>query len=187
MSGRLAGLAAALAAAAAGQGCDAARQPPAPAAVPAAAAPAPPAAAPPAAPAADPDLPRLLEGLPGARLQGAVALYDEKTLSDYIDGAAPLYLARGFRRLAAAELVAAGGGELTADVYDMGTPENAASVFAAEASPRARPVPGFEAAAAGSLSLVFRQGRFHVKLTAFDARGEAALADVGRALAARMR
>jgi hypothetical protein len=170
---RLAGLLAALAASIPGQGCDSSRQPPAPAPAPAAAA---------------QDLARLFgESLPGARLQGSVALYDEKTLSDYIDGAAPLYLSRHFLRLAAADLAVAGGGEITADVYDMAAPENAASIFAAEVSSRAKPLAGFEAAAAGSMSLVFRQGRFYVKLTAFDARGEAALPEVGRALAARMR
>lgn len=129
----------------------------------------------------------LLEGLtPEVKLAAPVALYDAKTLYEYINGAAPLYLARSFRRLAAAELAVAGT-SLTADVYDMTTPESAASIFAAEASPRGKPVTGYDAGVAGPMSLVFRQARFYVKLTAFDPRGEAALPEVGRALAARMR
>ena len=123
---------------------------------------------------------------PGAKLKEPAVLYDEKTLFDYIDGAAPLYLERHFRRLAAAELAVEGGGEVTADVYDMAAPENAASIFAAERSPSARPVPGFDAAAAGPMSLVFQRGRYYVKLTAFDGRGEAALPALARALAGRM-
>jgi len=39
---------------------------------------------------------------------------------------------------------------------------------------------------AGPMSLVFRRGRFYVKLTAFDPGGEAALPELGRALAAGM-
>lgn len=133
-------------------------------------------------------LPGLFEGLePEARLRGPVALYDEKTLYDYIDGAAPLYLARHFRRLAAAELLLANGGEATADVYDMGAPENAASIFAAERAAGAREAAGFDAAVAGPMSFVFRRGRFYVKLTAFDARAEAALPAIAQALARRMR
>lgn len=123
----------------------------------------------------------------GTQLKGPVVLYDEKTLFDYIDGAAPLYIQRHFRRLAAAEMAMAGGGEVTADVYDMAATENAASIFAAERSPSGKPVPGFDSAVAGSMSLVFQQGRYYVKLTAFDNRGEAALPDLARALAGRMR
>jgi hypothetical protein len=135
----------------------------------------------------DPALRGLFDSLPpGAQLKGPVVLYDEKTLFDYIDGAAPLYIQRHFRRLAAVEM-AAGGGELTADVYDMAVPANAASIFAAERSLSAKGVAGFDAAAAGPMSLVFQQGRYYVKLTAFDAKGEAALPELARALAKRMR
>jgi hypothetical protein len=148
-------------------------------------------AAPPAAglpPGDDAALARLFETLaPAARLKAPVVLYDEKLLYEYIDGGAPLYVARHFRRLAAAELDAAGGAELNADVYDMAAPENAAAIFALESSAQARPAPGFDAGRTGPMSLVFRQGRFYVKLTAFDPRGEAALAEVGRAIAARLR
>jgi hypothetical protein len=137
---------------------------------------------------AEASLPGLFQALPpGARLKGPVAFYDERSLFDYIDGAAPLYLQRHFRRLAAAEVAVAGGGEITADVYDMSAPADAASIFAAERSPSGRPVPGLDAAAAGPLSLVFHRGRFYVKLTAFDGRGEAALPEIARALAGGMR
>ena len=146
------------------------------------------AAAAPSSPSADLEPAKLFRALsPAAELKGPVASYDEKTLFGYIDGAAPLYLQRHFRRLSAAELTVPGGGEITADVYDMAAPENAASIFAAERSPSARPVPGLEAAAAGPMSLVFQRGRFYVKLTAFDARGEAALPQVARSLTRELR
>lgn len=133
-------------------------------------------------------LDRVFEGLaPEARLKAPVAYYDEKGLFEYINGAAPLYLARRFRRLGAAELVLAGGGEAVADVYDMATPDDAASIFAAERSDSAREVPGFEGAVAGPLSFVFRRGRFYVKLTGFDARAEAELPTLARALERRLR
>jgi hypothetical protein len=139
-------------------------------------------------PGDDAALRQLFDGLaPAAQLKAPVALYDAHSLYEYIDGGAPLYLARHFRRLAAAELATADGAELNADVYDMTAPEDAAGMFDAEASPQSTPVGGFDAGRAGAMSLVFRQGRFYVKLTAFDARGEAALPAVGRALAGRMR
>ena len=70
----------------------------------------------------DATLRRLLESpVAGARTKAEVKLYDKKTLWDYINGAAPLYLERNFRRLAAAEMTAPKGGELTVDIYDMST------------------------------------------------------------------
>lgn len=129
-----------------------------------------------------------LAGLaPRAKLKGPVATYDERTLFDYIDGAAPIYLARHFRRLTAAELVLSDGGEVTADLYDMGAPENAASILEAERSGAGRAVEGFEAAIAGPMSFVFRRGRHYVKLTGFDGRAEAALPEIARALDGRLR
>ncbi len=136
----------------------------------------------------DTALQALFDGLaPKAQLKAPAALYDEKGLFNYIDGAAPVYIQRHFRRLAAAELAITGGGEAVADIYDMTAPENAASIFAAERSASAKPLVGFDAAVTGAMSLVFQQGRFYVKLTAFDPKAEAALPDLGRALADRMR
>lgn len=120
-----------------------------------------------------------------AAVKGKVALYDEKTLFDYVDGAAPLFLQRHFRRLGAAEMTAAGA-DLTCDVYDMAGAENAQSIFDAERSPAAKPVEGLPGAVSGPMSFVFRAGRYYVKLTAFDPKGEASLPALARALIGRI-
>ena len=139
---------------------------------------------------ADPEdapLAALFEGTPGgAKTKGLPSLYDEKRLFDYIDGAAPLYIDRHFRKLAAAEMASADGADLTCDVYDMREPENAASIFLSEKSTSSRPVDDWPQALAGSLSFVFRKGRYYVKLTAFDKKSEAALPGIALALRERM-
>ncbi len=127
------------------------------------------------------------EALAGARINGELALYDDKGLFDYINGAAPLYIERGFRRLAAAELVLQTGGELTGEVYDMREAGNAGSIFDQERSDSAEQVPDWPEALSGPRSFVFRQERYYVKLTAFDAAAEAALPAVAREIRERLK
>ena len=129
----------------------------------------------------------LFEGdLGGARVKEKVALYDQKGLFDYVDGAAPVFIERGYRKLAAGELKSAAGSDLTCDVYDMASAANAAAIFDKERSASFKPVEGWPEAIAGSLSFVFHAGRFYVKLTAFDAKAEATLPTLARALRGRM-
>jgi hypothetical protein len=125
--------------------------------------------------------------LAGATVKDAVTLYDAKGLFDYIDGAAPIFIERKFRRLAAAEMAVPGGGELTCDVYDMAAPENAQSIFDKEKSPTAKPADGWPEAIVGPKSFVFREGRYYAKLTAFDAKAEALLPEIAKTLRSRMK
>jgi hypothetical protein len=125
--------------------------------------------------------------LAGATVKGAVTLYDSKGLFDYIDGAAPIYIERKFRRLAAAEMATPDGGELTCDIYDMAAPENAQSIFDKERSSAAKAVEGWPEAITGPKSLVFRNGRYYVKLTAFDAKAEGLLPEIAKGLRGRMK
>jgi hypothetical protein len=122
----------------------------------------------------------------GAKVKDKVALYDEKGLFDYIDGAAPIFIERHFRKLGAAELSTPEGSDLVCDVYDMATPDNALSIYNAEKSSHAKPVEGFPDAIAGPMSFVFHHGRYYTKLTAFDAKAEAVLPAVARALKEKM-
>ncbi|MBI5508430.1 MAG: hypothetical protein HY903_06740 [Deltaproteobacteria bacterium] len=124
--------------------------------------------------------------LAGFTLKAEAALYDQKGLFDYIDGAAPVFIERGFRKLAALELKTTAGGELAADVYDMGITENALAIFTFEKPPAAQVLALGDAGHQGRLAVVFYRGRYYVKLTAFDAGAEAALVDLGRLLASRM-
>ena len=137
---------------------------------------------------ADAALRALFEPAPaGTKVKEKVALYDEKGLFDYIDGAAPIFIDRHFRKLAAAELAIPEGSDLVCDVYDMATPENAQSIFDKERSAQAKPMEGWPEAITGPMSLVFRHARYYAKLTAFDAKAEAVLPAVARALKERMK
>jgi len=137
---------------------------------------------------ADATLRALFEPAPtGAKVKEKVALYDEKGLFDYIDGAAPIFIERHFRKLAAAELATPEGSDLVCDVYDMATPENAQAIFDKEKSANAKLVDGWPEAIVGPMSFVFHRTRYYAKLTAFDAKAEAALPVVARSLKEKMR
>jgi hypothetical protein len=147
-----------------------------------------PAAARPPGHEADAALRALFEPAPaGAKIKEKVALYDEKGLFDYIDGAAPIFIERHFRKLAAAELATPEGSDLVCDVYDMVTAENAQSIFDKEKSSQAKPVGDWPEAITGPMSLVFHHARYYAKLTAFDAKAEAMLPAVAHALKEKMK
>jgi hypothetical protein len=137
---------------------------------------------------ADSALRALFEPAPaGAKIKEKVALYDEKGLFDYIDGAAPIFIERHFRKLAASELATPEGSDLVCDVYDMVSADNAQSIFDKERSAQAKPLDGWPEAITGPMSLVFHHGRYYAKLTAFDAKAEAMLPAVARALKEKMK
>jgi hypothetical protein len=137
---------------------------------------------------ADAALRALFEPAPaGAKIKEKVTLYDEKGLFDYIDGAAPIFIERGYRKLAASELATPEGSDLVCDVYDMAKPENAQAIFDKEKSAQAKPVAGWPEAISGPMSFVFHQARYYAKLTAFDAKAEAFLPAVARALKEKMK
>jgi hypothetical protein len=137
---------------------------------------------------ADQALRALFEPAPaGTTIKEKVTLYDEKGLFDYIDGAAPIFIERHYRKLAAAELATPEGSDLVCDIYDMAAPANAQSIFDKEKSSQAKPLEGWPEAISGPMSLVFHHGRYYVKLTAFDAPAEALLPAVARALKERMK
>ena len=136
----------------------------------------------------DQALKALFEGsLGGCKVKERVALYDQKGLFDYIDGAAPVFIERGYRRLAAAEMASPEGSDLVCDIYDMASPENATAMFQKERSANAKEVPGWPAAITGPMSFVFHAGRYYVKLTAFDAKAEAGLPALAQALKGKIR
>jgi hypothetical protein len=152
---------------------------------------APPEFVPPEAPKVEdpePALRQLFTGaLGGLAVRGEPAAYDEKSLFDAIDGAAPIFLERKFRRSLSVELATESGHELTCDVYDMTDVEHATSIFEKERSSQAKTPPDWPEALTGPMSLVFHQGRFYVKMTAFDAEAEAALPSLGHALREKMK
>lgn len=124
--------------------------------------------------------------LGGAKIQGSLELYDAEGLFEYINGAAPIFIERSFRKLAAAEMATDDGGELTCDVYDMSAAENAKSIYTKEQSGNTSALDIGDGGRSSAMSLIFRQDRYYVKLTAFDGKGEEALPKVAQALSEAM-
>jgi hypothetical protein len=109
----------------------------------------------------------------GFKLQGKPEHYDEKTLFDRIDGAAPVYLRAGFAYSIGAEYKKDGAKEpIIVDVYDMGTTSQALGIYRTESdlSYTFIKVGGEGYLASGSLN--FWQGRFYIKLAGYE-QGEA--------------
>lgn len=110
-----------------------------------------------------------LEAFPeieGFRPVGEVEAYGKDDLWKYIDGAADLFLAYGFRQLEARD-VESGDLRLTVQVYDMGTPLAAFGVLSIEGG-RDAIRPGIGAGWAASLpeQCLLAKDRFYVKVDA---------------------
>jgi hypothetical protein len=68
----------------------------------------------------------------GWKVVDAGQVYDRDSLFDYINGGAELYLAYGFREMVACRFQREGQPDIVADVFDMGSSEDAFGVFSAE-------------------------------------------------------
>ena len=121
----------------------------------------------------------------GVTREEAASFYKPDTLYEYIDGGADVYLLYDFQRLLHQNFRTPGG-ELTADIYDLGKPENAFGIYSAERSPRYKfvtiGVEGYRSE--GTLNFV--QDRYYVKLAASGAGAGAALDRFARMLSRRM-
>jgi len=109
--------------------------------------------------------------------------YDRETLFKYIDGAAEVYLAYGFRRVLARRYTKSDEAPIALDVFDMGSSEDAFGVFAFE---RDGPDVGIgQGADYGGGLLLFWKHRFFVSILAAPetpARRKAVLS-LGKAVA----
>jgi hypothetical protein len=125
----------------------------------------------------------------GWQLQGAATRYDEKTLFDRIDGAAPVYLRSGFVYSLGGEYKKQGAKEpVIVDVYDMGGASRALGIYATERDQSYRFLEVGDEGYAASGSLNLWRGRFYVKLAGFE-QTEAMdrdLAELARGLAAAL-
>jgi len=87
----------------------------------------------PGAGGAMPDFSRLIPAKVGAwSAAGKDAVYDRKTLYDYMDGGAEVYLAFDFRQVFARKYAGPGGKEIALDIYDMGSPAEAYGIFSCD-------------------------------------------------------
>jgi len=111
------------------------------------------------------------------------AAYDRKTLYDYMDGGAEVYLAFDFRSAFVRKYRNPSGEEIALDIYDMGSPEEAFGVFSCD---REDPEAGIGQKSEYGFGLLrFWQNRFFVSITAAgdDKRAEKAILELGKTVA----
>jgi hypothetical protein len=136
---------------------------------------------------AHPQLAKLLaEPLPGhLKPEAAHALCKSDTLYQYIDGGADVYLLYDFQILLHQDFKSVAA-EITADVYDMGKPEDAFGIYSAERSPKYAYIPiGAEGYHSKGV-LNFFQDRFYVKLAGSGTGADALLDQLARTLSTRI-
>jgi hypothetical protein len=138
-------------------------------------------------PAAGGDMKDLAQSVPKMILDwesvGQDAVYDRKTIYDYMDGGAEVYLAFDFREAFVRKYKNPSGEEIALDICDMGSPAEAFGVFSCD---REDPEAGIgQESEYGYGLLRFRQGRFFVSITAAgdEKRAEKAILELGKAVA----
>jgi len=114
---------------------------------------------------------------------GQDAVYDRKTIYEYMDGGAEVYLAFDFRNAFVRKYRNPSGEEIALDIYDMGSPGEAFGIFSCD---REDPEAGIgQESEYGYGLLRFRQGRFFVSITAAgdEKKAERAILELGKAVA----
>ncbi len=136
---------------------------------------------------ADPQFAKLLaDPLPGhPKPEAEPSFYKPDTLYQYIDGGADVYLLYDFLLLLHQDFKA-GAADVTADVYDMGKPEDAFGIYSAERSPKYNYIPVGAEGYHSKGVLNFFQDHYYVKLAGSGASVDAQLDQLARTLSTRI-
>ncbi len=136
------------------------------------------------------DVKDLIKSLPaeisGWKASGSDAVYDKKTIYDYLDGGAEVYLAFDFQAALARKYAGPDGNEIALDIYDMGSSREAFGVFSCD---RQDPEAGIgQESEYGAGLLRFYRGRYFVSITALgdEAASEKAILALGKAASAAL-
>lgn len=117
------------------------------------------------------------------KASGPDGTYDRKTLYDYMDGGAEVYLAFDFRGVFVRKYVDGAGNELVLDIYDMGSPAEAFGLYSCD---RQDPEAGIgQGSEYGPGLLRLWRGRYFVSVTVSgnEEKAEKAVLELGRAVA----
>ncbi|MGZ5478993.1 MAG: DUF6599 family protein [Candidatus Aminicenantales bacterium] len=117
------------------------------------------------------------------KASGPDAVYDRKTLYDYMDGGAEVYLAFDFREVFVRKYADAAENEMNLDIYDMGSPAEAFGLFSCD---RQDPEAGIgQGSEYGPGLLRFWRGRYFVSITVSgnEDKAEKAVLELGKAVA----
>ena len=108
--------------------------------------------------------------IPKWKPEGKEHEYDVDNLWDAINGAADLYIAYGFERLAIRNFEQKGVG-VTLEIYDQGTPINAFGMFRTELPPKAEPLSiGAQSAIVAPYDCMLQNGRYYVRVKATEGK-----------------
>lgn len=128
----------------------------------------------------------LRQPLPGkAAAEGAAMTYNPDTLYQYIDGGADLYLLYEFKALLHQDFKS-GTSELTADIYEMTSPEDAFGIYASERSPTYKFMKIGAEGYRDQGILNFFVDRYYVKLSGSGANSEMLLGQLAQLLSNRI-
>lgn len=117
---------------------------------------------------------------------GKDAVYDRRTLYDYMDGGAEVYLAFDFNRVFVRKFAGPVNNEITLDIYDMTSPEEAFGIFSCDREDQEAGI-GQESEYGFGL-LRFWQGRYFVSIMAMgdEKAAEKVILELGKAVAAQL-
>ena len=119
---------------------------------------------------------------------GKVRAFEASSLWQYIDGGAEKYIQAGVERTLTADYRYQDNLDAVADVYIMSTREGARTILESEPASGSRPAELGDEGRLYSNSLVFRRGRYMVRLTAYRdaANAGTALVLLGRGIERRI-
>ena len=125
---------------------------------------------------------------PGWTKTGETRSFEAADLWQYVDGDAERYLRAGVRRTLTASYRYRDTVEAVADIHQIGSPQGAASLFAAEPSAGSHTAALGDAGRSYGQSITFRRGPFFVRLTAYQStpQTEPALTSLAQAIDRRL-
>jgi len=117
-----------------------------------------------------------------------VRTFEAADLWKYIDGEAEKYLKAGVQRASTGDYKFRNELDTVVDIYTMADANGAGQIFDAEPATDAKPVQLGDSARLLSQSLVFRKGRYLVRIVTYQESGEApqALLALGQGIARRL-
>jgi hypothetical protein len=126
--------------------------------------------------------------VPGWSRSSETRTFPADRLWEYIDGDADKYVQAGVQQTLTTDYRYGDKIEAVADVYVMATADGATKVFESQAATGSRPVPLGDVGRLYKGSLTLRQGRYFVRLVAYEDTPEVpqALVALGRAIAGKL-
>jgi len=118
-----------------------------------------------------PDVAKLLPSsneVPGWTKTSETRVFPAERLYEYIDGDADKYVRAGVQQTLTADYRFGEKTEATADIFVMAAPDGAAAVFESQTATGGQPIALGDAARAYRGSLSFRQGRYFVRVVAYE-------------------